>query len=390
MLITIDTEEALKYSLSVQDLAVLDVIRRLLAADGGAVETHANRAYKWLSNSTILRHLQCGSFRSARQLHNIINKLCAVGLLAKCTYFGKPYYHAPQRKTKAATAAPRQNRAAAPSVAAPVPRAVAPTVAAAPSVPGTSAAPSVAPSVPRRVDAPTVAAAPSVPGTSAAPTVAPPVPRRVDAPTVAAAPVPSVSSALHADHTAEPTPEEVRAALAAIDQKTAEHEKRAAAVIEQRKKAFAATIQKLVPTLDMLNAHIKEMKWQDFDLDGFITFNTERNWSALRKHTWKQLAAMWYDQQCKKMSELITYDQYCIITGKDHAAASLWTFHHKDPKTGVSYFSRVQSAAIVGGASTGVQKNAAPLSAPEEGSGKRYMESLESQPKAAPGNNPQR
>lgn len=333
MLITIDTEEALKYSLSVQDLAVLDVIRRLLAADGGAVETHANRAYKWLSNSTILRHLQCGSFRSARQLHNIINKLCSVGLLAKCTYFGKPYYHAPQRKTKAATAAPRQNRAAAPSVAAPVPRAVAPNVAAAPVVP-------------------------------------------------------SVAPSLQDGSTQEPTPEEVRAALDAIDKKTAEHEKRAAAVIEQRKKAFAATIQKLVPSVQMLRDYAKEMQWQDFDLDGFITFNTERNWSALRKRTWKQLATQWYDQQCKKMSELITYEKYCELCTRDHQNGQIWKWHHKDPKTGISYYSRVQSAAIVGGESTqGVQKNAAPLSAPEEGSGKRYMESLE---KAAPGNNPQR
>ncbi len=364
MLITIDTEEALKYSLSVQDLAVLDVMRRLLAADGGAVETNGNRQYKWLSNSTILHHLQCSSFRSPRQLHNIINKLCSVGLLIKKMWYGKPYYSAILRK-KAATAAPRQNRAAAPTVAAPVPRAAAPAVA------------------------------PSIPGTSAAPTVAPPVPRRVDAPTVAAAPVvPSVAPSLQDGSTTEPTPEEVRAALAAIDQKTAEHEQRAAAVIEQRKKAFAATIQKLVPSVQMLRDYATENKWQDFDLDGFITFNTERNWSALRKRTWKQLATQWYDQQCKKLSELITYDQYCIIAGKDHAAAKLWTFHHIDQKTGVSYFSRVQSAAIVGGASTQGAQKAAPLDyAPQakgDGNNKRYLDTLEKQPKAAPGNNPQR
>lgn len=336
MLITIDTEEALKFSLSIQDLAVLDVIRRLLAADGGAVETNGTRQYKWLSNSTILRHLQCSSFRSPRQLHNIINKLCSVGLLIKKMWYGKPYYSAILR-TKKSTATRR---------------------------------------------APNVAAAPSIPGTSAAPTVAPPDPRRVDAPTVAAAPVvPSVAPSLQDGSTQEPTPEEVRAALAAIDQKTAEHEKRAAAVIEQRKKAFAATIQKLVPSVQMLRDYATENKWKDFDLDGFITFNTERDWSALRRKTWKQLAAMWYDQQCKKLSELITYDQYCIIVGKDHAAAKLWTFHHIDQKTGVSYFCRAQ-------------KNAAPLDyAPEakgDGNNKRYLDTLEKQPKAAPGNNPQR
>ena len=367
MLITIDTEEALKFSLSIQDLAVLDVMRRLLAADGGAVETNGNRQYKWLSNSTILHHLQCSSFRSPRQLHNIINKLCSVGLLIKKMWYGKPYYSAILRK-KAATAAPRQNRAAAPNVAAPVPRAVAPTVAAAPSVPGTSAAPTVAPSVPRRVDAPTVAAAPVVP---------------------------SVPPSLQDGSTTEPTPEEVRAALAAIDQKTAEHEKRAAAVIEKRKAAFAATIQKLVPSVQMLRDYAKEMQWQDFDLDGFITFNTERNWSALRKRTWKQLATQWYDQQCKKMSELITYEKYCELCTRDHRNGQIWKWHHKDPKTGISYYSRVQSAAIVGGASPaastqGAQKNAAPPDAPNERDGKRYMDVLKSQPKAAPGNNPQR
>ena len=351
MLITIDTEEALKFSLSIQDLAVLDVMRRLLAADGGATEAEGTRQYKWLSNSTILRHLQCSTFRSPRQLHNIINKLCAVGLLIKKMWYGKPYYSAILRTKKS--------------------------------------------SAPRR--APNVAAVPSIPGTSAAPTVAPPDPRRVDAPTVAAAPVvPSVAPSLQDGSTQEPTPEEVRAALAAIDQKTAEHEKRAAAVIEQRKKAFAATIQKLVPSVQMLRDYAKEMQWQDFDLDGFITFNTERDWSALRRKTWKQLAAMWYDQQCKKLSELITFEKYCELCTRDHQNGYIWKWHHKDPKTGIVYYSRVQSAAIVGGASTqGAQKNAAPLDyAPEakgDGNNKRYLDTLENnQPKAAPGNNPQR
>jgi len=378
MLITIDTEEALKFSLSIQDLAVLDVIRRLLAADGGAVETNGTRQYKWLSNSTILRHLQCSSFRSPRQLHNIINKLCSVGLLIKKMWYGKPYYSAILR-TKKSTATRR-----------------APHVAAAPSAP--MAAPSAAvPAAPAVASAAAPAVAPSIPGTSAAPTVAPPVPRRVDAPTVAAAPVvPSLPSALHADHAAaaEPDPEELRAALASIDEKTAENDRRAAQYAKQQTAKYRKTIAALIPTAEDIKTLANTNKWQDFDIDGFITFNTERNWSALRRRTWRQLAAQWYDQQCKKLSELITYDQYCIIAGKDHAAAKLWTFHHIDQKTGVSYFSRVQSAAIVGGASTQSTQKAAPLDyAPQakgDGNNKRYLDTLEKQPKAAPGNNPQR
>ena len=283
MLITIDTEEALKFSLSIQDCAVLDVIRRLLAADGGATEAEGSRNFKWLSNSTILRHLQCSSFRSPRQLHNIINKLCAVGLLIKKMWYGKPYYSAILRKSKNVGAAPR----------------VSPSRAAAPSV------------------------APSIPGTPAAPDVAPPVPRRVDAPTVAAAPK-------------DPTPEELAAHLANLDRKIENYDKR------QRDK-FRATVATFIPTAEEIRIYAQSMQMQDFDLNGFITFNTERNWSALRKRTWRQLAAQWYEQQCKKMSELITYDKYCEIAGKDHAAAKIWTFHHKDPKTGVSYFARANS-----------------------------------------------
>lgn len=363
MLITIDTEEALKFSLSIQDLAVLDVIRRLLAADGGAVETNGTRQYKWLSNSTILRHLQCSSFRSPRQLHNIINKLCSVGLLIKKMWYGKPYYSAILRTKK--NAATRR----------------APNVAAAPSAP--MAAPSAAvPVAPAVAFAAAPAVAPSISGTSAAPTVAPPVPRRVNAPNVAAAPVPSVSSALHADHTAEPDPEELRAALASIDERTAENDRRAAQYAKQQTAKYRKTIDALIPTAEDIKTLANNNKWQDFDIDGFISFNDQRNWSALRRRTWRQLAAQWYDQQCKKMAELITYDKYCEMCSKDHSTANVWKFHHTDPTTGVGMFARVQT------------QKAAPLDyAPEakgDGNNKRYLDTLENQPKAAPGNNPQR
>lgn len=280
MLITIDTEEALKFSLSIQDCAVLDVIRRLLAADGGATEAEGSRNFKWLSNSTILRHLQCSSFRSPRQLHNIINKLCAVGLLIKKMWYGKPYYSAILRK-KATTAAPRQNRAAAPSVAAA----------------RSAAAPAVAP---------------SIPGTS-------------------------IPSALHADTPPEPTDDEIKAALADLDRKTQDHDKR-----EAYRRAHAPQ-NDLIPTAAAVNAYAQQNNMQDFDTDGFIHYNSERNWQALRRNSWQKLAHMWYEQQCKKMSELITYAKYCEITCKDHAAAKIWTFHHQDPKTGVAYFARANS-----------------------------------------------
>jgi len=110
MIICIDTEEALKFSLSVQDCAVLDVIRKLINSDKGAVFTEGSRFYKWLTDSLIFQHLQCPSFRSSRQLHNIIKKLCAVGLIIKRRYLGKPYYSVIQKK---AAAVPGSSRRAA-------------------------------------------------------------------------------------------------------------------------------------------------------------------------------------------------------------------------------------------------------------------------------------
>lgn len=273
MLITIDTEEALKFSLSVQDLAVLDVIRRLLAADGGAVEAQGTRQFKWLSNSIILRHLQCSSFRSPRQLHNIIKKLCAVGLLIKNTYYGKPYYSAILRtKAKAAKAAPRQNRDTGP--------------------------------------------------TNAAAQMAQPTAQ------------PAAKIENYVPEFREPSPDELAAALQKIDKKADDVERRAA---ERRAKS---PVNALVPNRTEIAAHAVQNRWTDFDIDGFITFNSERNWSALRRETWRALAQRWYEQQCKKMAELITYEKYCELTNKDRSQNKLWTFHHKDTKTGVSWFCR--------------------------------------------------
>ncbi|MCR5645384.1 MAG: hypothetical protein K6F96_03195, partial [Bacteroidales bacterium] len=83
MIIVIDTDEALNFSLSIQDCAVLDVMRKLIADDKGATETHGNRTYKWLSNQLILNHVQCATFTTPRQLSNIIAKLIACGLILK-------------------------------------------------------------------------------------------------------------------------------------------------------------------------------------------------------------------------------------------------------------------------------------------------------------------
>jgi len=296
MLITIDTEEALKFSLSIQDCAVLDVMRRLLAADGGATEAEGNRAYKWLSNSTILRHLQCSSFRSPRQLHNIINKLCAVGLLIKKTYYGKPYYSAILRTKKSSTPRRAPNVAAAPSAS-----------MAAPSAARSSAAPTAAPGF--RAAAPTVA--PSIPGTS-------------------------IPSALHADTPQDPTEQEIKAALSDIDRKVEDLDKR-----EAYRRAHSPA-NALIPTAAVVNTYAQQNKMQDFDTDGFIHYNSERNWQALRHNTWQNLAQKWYAQQCKKMNETITFEEY---QRRCNTGDTAWIFHHKDPKTGIGYFIRKKATA---------------------------------------------
>jgi hypothetical protein len=208
MLIVIDTEEALNFSLSVQDCAVLDVIRKLLNSDKGAVETEGSRFYKWLSDKLILQHLQCPSFKSTRQLYNIIKKLCACGLIIKKTYYGKPYYSAIMKKT---ATQPRRRQSVA--------------------VLGGSSAP-----------------APAVPPSS---------------------PVPSVPPSFEdgAPSSVPPTAAEVS--------------------------AFAAA-----------------SGFSGFDVNGFISYNTERNWAALNKTAWRVLAQRWFAKQRQKESAPITYEQF--------------------------------------------------------------------------------
>lgn len=297
MIIQIDTQEALNFSLSIQDCAVLDVMRKLINDPRGAVEKDGSRLYKWLSDALIMQHLQCSTFTTARQLHNIIKKLCAVGLLIKKYWYGKPYYTA---ITKKATAKPRPSANI---------RAAAPNVAAAPSIPGTSAAPTVAPRS----------------RSAAAPNVAP------------SAPVVSVPSALHADPTPEPTEQEIKAAFAALDKRAAAQERRAA-----HRRANAPT-NALIPTAQMVEDFATSCRFTDFDITGFIAFNVERNWSALRRTTWQQLAKQWYAQQIKKMDELITYTEY---QKRCSAGDNNWTFHHRDTAAGVSYFIRKKAAAV--------------------------------------------
>lgn len=124
MIIQINTEEALSYSLSIQDCAVLDVIRKLIAEQKGAVEIFQNYQYKWLSDKIIMQCLQCPNFQSCRQLFNIIKKLVSCGLLRKRVYLGKPYYCDIKNSKKVAAQRqfPAQSHNQAAPMAAPMPQ----------------------------------------------------------------------------------------------------------------------------------------------------------------------------------------------------------------------------------------------------------------------------
>lgn len=124
MIIQINTEEALSYSLSIQDCAVLDVIRKLIAEQKGAVEIFQNYQFKWLSDKIIMQCLQCPTFQSCRQLFNIIKKLVSCGLLRKRVYLGKPYYCDIKNAKKVAAQRqfPAQSHHQAAPMAAPMPQ----------------------------------------------------------------------------------------------------------------------------------------------------------------------------------------------------------------------------------------------------------------------------
>lgn len=262
MIIVIDTVEALNFSLSIQDCAVLDVMRKLIADDKGATETHGNRTYKWLSNQLILNHIQCATFTSPRQLSNIIAKLIACGLILKRSWYSKPYYTAITKNKQTATAAPRRQE----------PR------------------PMAAPSAPTR--------------RAAAPTVAPPC-----------APPPPPN---------DPTPEEIAAAFKDLDNQIENHQK--------------TRTPNGVPNREKLEAFAYANHFKNFDVAGFIDYNSARNWNALWKTDWKNLAAQWYKKQIEKQMQPITYDEYCNLCLKDRNNGYAYKFFNR--VNGVSYYIR--------------------------------------------------
>lgn len=279
MIIQINTEEALSYSLSIQDCAVLDVIRKLIAENKGAVENFQNYQYKWLSDKIIMQCLQCPNFQSCRQLFNIIKKLVSCGLLRKRVYLGKPYYCDIKNAKK--VAAQRQFPAQSHNQAAPM------------------AAPMPQPSADLR----------SVP--------------------------PSVQKPTEPEHpqehrkAGELSEAEIKQAFGELDKKL--HD-------TPPEKLSTVSNDKIIPSAQIVNDYAQEKQYKDFDTEGFISYNSKRNWKALNKFTWKQLFQQWYYLQKKHTPDLITYEKYLSLLNTNKNENINWCFDHKDPRTGVTYF----------------------------------------------------
>lgn len=279
MVIQINTEEALNYSLSIQDCAVLDVVRKLINEYKGAIEVFQNRQYKWLSDKIIMQCLQCPSFRSCRQLYNILKKLVACGLLKKRMYLGKPYYC--DIKNAKVIYPPKNTQAPKPTQAAPM------------------AAHSPQPS----------AAVGSVP--------------------------PSVQKPTEPEHpqdhrkAGELSKAEIKQAFGELDKKL--HD-------TPPEKLSTVSNDKIIPSAQIVNDYAQEKQYKDFDTEGFISYNSKRNWKALNKFTWKQLFQQWYYLQKKHTPDLITYEKYLSLIGNNKNEHINWCFDHKDPRTGVTYF----------------------------------------------------
>jgi len=279
MLITINTEEALLYSLSIQDCAVLDVIRKLIADCTGAVEIFQKRKYKWLSDKLIMSCLQCSSFGSCRQLLNIIKKLCACGIIKKRMYLGKPFYcDCRQQKVTAAPRPPQHTQTAA------------------------QAAP------PRPV-------------------------RSAELHSTSAATAPDGQALTAAATKQEPpetlTPEQAKQAIEELDKH-----------LQSTPPETLGTVRdgRIIPSAEDVQKYVEEKEMHNFDVQGFILYNAKRKWSGIYKKTWRQLAEQWYFLQCKHTPDIITYQKYADMCSRDKSTPMSWVWSHTDKRTGQSYF----------------------------------------------------